>query len=124
MSRGIYATNWDRFKEPEDETPFFSQVSISALKTRLSTVDAIFQRVESIEPEVLMIGEGSHGSHEYYQNRIDLTKRLIERGLCQAVMIEGDLPDTSDLHRFVMNHVSFRGRTIDDIFLGFQRLCL
>ncbi len=30
------------------------------------------------ESSFVLIGEASHGTHEYYKTRIDLTKRLIE----------------------------------------------
>jgi erythromycin esterase-like protein len=49
----------------------------------------------------VLIGEASHGTHEFYRRRAELTQRLIrERGF-QAVAIEGDWPDAYRVNRFV-----------------------
>ena len=95
---GIHASKWARFIEPEDNS--YSREAIDTLQSKLTSAEAILERIVELRPEVVLIGEGSHGSHEYYQNRIDLTKSLIERGRCQGVLIEGDWPDTSDLNRY------------------------
>jgi erythromycin esterase-like protein len=49
----------------------------------------------------VLIGEASHGTHEFYQTRADITRRLIrEKGFC-AVAVEGDWPDAYRVNRFV-----------------------
>jgi len=41
----------------------------------------------------VLIGEASHGTHEFYRSRAEITKRLVrDHGFC-AVAIEGDWPD-------------------------------
>jgi erythromycin esterase-like protein len=51
--------------------------------------------------ECVLIGEASHGTHEFYATRAHLTRRLIaERGF-RAVALEADWPDTFRVHRFV-----------------------
>jgi erythromycin esterase-like protein len=53
------------------------------------------------EAPLVLIGEASHGTHEFYRARAELTKRLIvERG-CTAVCIEGDWPDAYRVNRYV-----------------------
>lgn len=49
----------------------------------------------------VLIGEASHGTHEFYQTRIELTQHLIEEKEFMAVMIEGDWPDAYRIHRYV-----------------------
>lgn len=50
---------------------------------------------------VVMLGEASHGTHEFYRERARITRRLIvERGFA-AVAIEGDWPDASRVSRYV-----------------------
>jgi erythromycin esterase-like protein len=39
------------------------------------------------------LGEASHGTHEFYRQRAELTKRLILEGGCTAVAVEADWPD-------------------------------
>jgi len=49
----------------------------------------------------VLLGEASHGTHEFYRERSRITKRLIaERGFT-AVAIEGDWPDPYRVNRFV-----------------------
>ncbi len=53
------------------------------------------------DARIVLLGEASHGTHEFYRERIRITKRLIsERGFT-AVAIEGDWPDAYRVHRFV-----------------------
>src|SRR5205085_2265058 len=47
------------------------------------------------------IGEASHGTHEFYHVRAELTKRLIVEQGFAAVAIEGDWPDTHRINRYV-----------------------
>src|ERR1039457_4813566 len=50
---------------------------------------------------IVLLGEASHGTHEFYRERIRITKRLVaERGF-RAVAIEGDWPDAYRVNRFV-----------------------
>jgi erythromycin esterase-like protein/predicted phosphoribosyltransferase len=49
----------------------------------------------------VLIGEASHGTHEFYSWRADLTKRLIADHGFRAVAAEADWPDASRVNRFV-----------------------
>jgi erythromycin esterase-like protein len=68
---------------------------------------------------VVLIGESSHGTHEFYQARADITKWLIEDKGFLAVAAEADWPDAYRVNRFV------RGigddATAEDALRGFQR---
>ena len=63
----------------------------------LSTYDGLLETVG--DARFVLMGEASHGTHEFYQARIDITKQLIERKGFMAVMIEGDWPDAYRVHR-------------------------
>lgn len=53
------------------------------------------------DARIVLLGEASHGTHEFYRERARITKRLIlERGF-SAVAIEGDWPDAYRVNRFV-----------------------
>src|SRR4028118_2425099 len=41
----------------------------------------------------VLIGEASHGTHEFYQQRAEITKRLIQEKGFTAVAVEADWPD-------------------------------
>ena len=50
---------------------------------------------------IVAIGEGSHGTHEYYAWRAALTRRLIEERGFSFVAVEGDWPDCYRVNRSV-----------------------
>src|SRR4051812_7734110 len=45
------------------------------------------------DARVVLIGEASHGTHEFYAWRAQLTRRLIEEKAFSFVAVEGDWPD-------------------------------
>jgi erythromycin esterase-like protein len=50
---------------------------------------------------LVLLGEGSHGTHDFYHERAEITKRLItEKGFC-AVAVEADWPDAYRVNRYV-----------------------
>jgi erythromycin esterase-like protein len=49
----------------------------------------------------VLIGEASHGTHEFYRIRAEITKRLIRSKGFTAVATEGDWPDAYRVNRYV-----------------------
>jgi erythromycin esterase-like protein len=49
----------------------------------------------------VLIGEASHGTHEFYRIRAEITKRLITEKGFSAVTAEADWPDANRVHRYV-----------------------
>jgi erythromycin esterase-like protein len=49
----------------------------------------------------VLIGEASHGTHEFYWHRAEITKRLIEEQDFSAVAAEADWPDAYRANRYV-----------------------
>lgn len=49
----------------------------------------------------VLIGEASHGTHEFYEYRARLTKRLITEKQFSAVAVEADWPDAYRVNRYV-----------------------
>src|SRR5947207_5195648 len=52
---------------------------------------------------LVLIGEASHGTHEFYQVRAELTKRLIENKGFRSVAVEADWPDALRVHGYVQS---------------------
>src|SRR5512144_1376860 len=71
------------------------------------------------DSSLVLLGEASHGTHEFYEERAAITKRLIAEGGFAAVAVEADWPDAYRVNRYV------QGRSDDadgDAALaGFQR---
>jgi erythromycin esterase-like protein len=49
----------------------------------------------------VLLGEASHGTHEFYRERAKITRRLIQEKGFQAVAVEADWPDAYRVNRFV-----------------------
>lgn len=53
------------------------------------------------EARFVLLGEASHGTHEFYRERAQITKRLITEKGFTAVAVEADWPDACRVHRYV-----------------------
>lgn len=85
---------------------------MQAIKSSLWQLSGVTGNVDLLlrsigDASYVLIGEASHGTHEFYKVRAEITKRLIvERGF-HAVAVEADWPDAHRLDRYV------RGRSND-----------
>ncbi len=71
------------------------------------------------DARIVLLGEASHGTHDFYRERARITKRLIrERGFT-AVAIEGDWPDAYRVNRFVRG--AGRDGGAEEALRGFRR---
>lgn len=61
--------------------------------------DALLARIG--DARIVLLGEGSHGTHEFYRERARITKRLIAEQGFTAVAIEGDWPDAHRVSRYI-----------------------
>jgi erythromycin esterase-like protein/predicted phosphoribosyltransferase len=53
------------------------------------------------EHRVVLLGEATHGTHEFYRERAVITKRLIVEKGFSAVAVEADWPDAYRVNRYV-----------------------
>ncbi|MEU3013840.1 erythromycin esterase family protein [Nocardia asteroides] len=68
---------------------------------------------------IVLIGESTHGTHEFYTARAEMTKWLIENKGFETVAIEGDWPDAARVNRYV--HARGSDTTAEEALRGFQR---
>ncbi len=61
--------------------------------------DALLARVG--DARIVLLGEASHGTHEFYRERARITQRLVTELGFTAVAIEGDWPDADRVNRYV-----------------------
>jgi erythromycin esterase-like protein len=71
------------------------------------------------EAQFVLLGEASHGTHEFYAERARLTERLIEEKGFDAVAVEADWPDAYQVNRFVRGQSA--DATAEEALRGFQR---
>jgi erythromycin esterase-like protein len=65
-------------------------------------LDPLFDRIG--DANIVMLGEASHGTHEYYTWRAHITKKLIEEKGFNFIAVEGDWPDCYRLNRFIKGY--------------------
>lgn len=70
---------------------------------------------------VVLLGEASHGTHDFYRVRAEITKRLIREHGFRAVAIEGDWPDAYRVNRFVRSGRLAPDLDAADALAGFGR---
>jgi erythromycin esterase-like protein/predicted phosphoribosyltransferase len=61
--------------------------------------DALIAR--AADAQIVLLGEASHGTHEFYAERAAITRRLIEEAGFTAVAVEADWPDALRVDRWV-----------------------
>ena len=71
------------------------------------------------DARVVLIGESSHGTHEFYESRAQITKWLIEEKGFTAVAAEADWPDAYRVNRYVRG--TGDDQSPEEALRGFQR---
>jgi erythromycin esterase-like protein len=61
--------------------------------------DQLFEKARAAQ--LVLLGEASHGTHEFYRQRAEITKRLIREADFAAVAVEADWPDAYRVNRYV-----------------------
>jgi erythromycin esterase-like protein len=67
----------------------------------------------------VLLGEATHGTHEFYEERARITQRLIEDKGFHAVAVEADWPDAYRVNRYVRGQGE--DRDANEALSGFQR---
>src|ERR687889_49553 len=67
--------------------------------TDAGDLDVLLDRIG--DARVVMLGEATHGTHEFYAWRAAITRRLIEEQGFAFVAVEGDWPDCERIDRSV-----------------------
>jgi erythromycin esterase-like protein len=68
---------------------------------------ALFDRFG--DARVVLLGEASHGTSEFYRSRAAISKRLIERHGFNIVAVEADWPDAATIDRYVRHRPGREG---------------
>ena len=91
--------------------------AVAPLTGAATDYDALLEMVG--DSRFVLLGEASHGTHEFYKERAQITKRLIAEKGFGAVAVEADWPDAYRVNRYV------RGEGDDaeavDALSGFKR---
>ncbi|MCI0731072.1 MAG: erythromycin esterase family protein, partial [Chloroflexi bacterium] len=91
-----------RVDRPARERPLAEAIAaagepIDSIKE--ANLDSLLERIG--EARVVLLGEASHGTAEFYQVRARITQELIERRGFTIVAVEADWPDAATIDRYV-----------------------
>jgi erythromycin esterase-like protein len=98
---------------------------INVLAQHAATIETQYREaIASLvaDSDLVLIGDASHGTSEFYRERANLTKRLIEAFGFNAVVVEADWPDAYRVDRFVCD--ASDDSTPEEALRGFQRFPL
>lgn len=83
-----------------------------------NSLDKLVERIGNAK--YVMLGEATHGTHEYYKVRTQISKLLIEKKGFSFIAVEGDWPDCYRLNRYIKNYPQ-SGKTAYEILHTFNR---
>jgi erythromycin esterase-like protein len=72
---------------------------VQPLSGARSDYDSLLEMVGNAK--YVLLGEATHGTHEFYKARSDITKRLIEEAGVTVIAWEADWPDALRINRFI-----------------------
>lgn len=71
------------------------------------------------DASIVLLGEATHGTHEFYESRMRITQRLIEEMDFTAVALEADWPDCVQINRHI--HRSSNQSETQEALSAFKR---
>ncbi|MDI1355214.1 MAG: erythromycin esterase family protein [bacterium] len=72
------------------------------------------------DSKYVLLGEASHGTHEYYAWRARISKRLLAEKGFKFIAVEGDWPDCYRVNRYVKDY-PFSGQSAYEVLHTFNR---
>ncbi|WP_370457465.1 erythromycin esterase family protein [Sporosarcina sp. JAI121] len=87
----------------------------------ISSDDDFASLLEAIgDAKIVLLGEASHGTSEFYTVRAKLSKMLIEQKGFSAIAVEGDWPSAQHVNRFIKGH-GHQKETGREVLKAFER---
>src|SRR6266403_31397 len=71
------------------------------------------------DSRIVLLGEASHGTHEYYTWRTGISQRLISEKEFSFIAVEGDWPECYQINRYVKDNAS--AASAEDVLGAFRR---
>ena len=74
----------------------------SHLLSNKADLTPLFKKIG--DARIVMLGEASHGTHEFYTWRSYISRRLIQEKNFNFIAVEGDWPDCYRINRYIKNY--------------------
>jgi erythromycin esterase len=81
-------------------------------------LDALLERIG--DAKIVLLGEASHGTHEFYAWRTAISKRLIEEKNFDFIAVEGDWPDCYRVNQYIKGFANSE-KSAEEILMQFNR---
>lgn len=81
-------------------------------------LDPLLERIG--DARFVLLGEASHGTHEYYTWRTAISRRLVREKGFSFIAVEGDWPDCYRVNRYVKSYAD-SGGSAEEVLHAFER---
>src|SRR5690606_33986371 len=81
-------------------------------------LDPLLERIG--DARFVLLGEASHGTHEYYTWRTAISRRLGREKGFSFIAVEGDWPDCYRVNRYVKSYAD-SGGSAEEVLHAFER---
>jgi erythromycin esterase len=114
--------------EVESERPMFHAAYDPTFEETIREISHPLQTLASLDPlmdrigdaRVVLLGEATHGTSEYYLWRMRLTQRLIQEKAFSFMAVEGDWPDCYRVNRYATGRAG-AGENAREVLNAFER---
>ena len=93
---------------------------ISLLKQSIIPLNSLDDNKEIVklieQKSLVLIGDSTHGTHEFYQQRINISKDLIRKKNFKLILLEGDWPNIYILNQYVHAKVKLTAAQVLRVF--------
>lgn len=90
----------------------------SIMVNHMADLDPLIERIG--DARIVMLGEATHGTHEYYTWRSYISRQLIEKKHFNFIAVEGDWPDCYRINRYIKG-IDRAGTTALEVLKTFDR---
>jgi erythromycin esterase len=112
----------------ETNTNLKNQINSNEIVELLKRTSTALENLEDLDSlmnfigdaKYVLLGEASHGTHEYYTWRAKITQRLIQEKGFSFIGVEGDWPDCYRLNRFAKGYLN-AGTDVYKVLNEFKR---
>ncbi len=102
--------------------------SLSPLEESIKNYALSYETKEDLNPiidaigdaKIVLLGEASHGTSEFYTVRAELSKRLIEEKGFKLIAVEGDWPSCQQINRFIKGYTD-ENEDVRNVLKSFNR---
>lgn len=81
------------------DLPMLEKIKKVALPLNNDAYDYLLEEIG--DAQIVLLGEATHGTHEFYSIRAEISKRLIKEKQFNVIAIEGDWPDAYQINRYI-----------------------